>query len=81
MACKSGKRFDGLPDWVWSQDGFEFSGFVPKCIDPTYCLTDPPEPRYLNAIYEKPTQPLKFGDGEIVSYKCKNSSETFLKMN
>lgn len=73
--CTQGKRSDGLPAWVWTADGFEFNGFIPSCIDPTYCETDPPVPFYDNTDYRIPTfGSLKYQDGEVVTYTCKNSS-------
>jgi hypothetical protein len=79
VTCLAKKRKDGLPDWVWSEDGFEFSGFIPKCIDPTYCLTDPPEPKYPTCNYVKPPiGSLKYKDGEIVTYTCQNPSQISL---
>ena len=44
VECVAGERFDGLPDWVWSEDGYEYHSFMPSCVDPTYCETDPPVP-------------------------------------
>ena len=76
VTCMAGKRPDGLPDWVWSADGYEFRGFVPSCVDPTYCETDPPVPFYENTNYKNPTiGSLKYGDGEFVTYTCQNPSK------
>jgi hypothetical protein len=59
-----------------SQDGFEFSKFIPKCIDPTYCLTDPPEPKYPTCSYKNPPLgTLRYMDGEVVTYTCNDPSE------
>jgi hypothetical protein len=72
----TGKRPDGLPDWVWTAEGFEFRGFIPNCYDPTYCETDPPVPTLANADYKNP--PLgtfKYQDGEVVTYTCQNPSK------
>lgn len=72
----SGKRLDGLPDWVWSAEGFEFSGFVPSCYDPTYCETDPPVPDLKNANYKIPAAgSLRYKDGEVITYTCNNPSK------
>jgi hypothetical protein len=79
VTCTPGKRPDGLPDWVWSAEGYEFRGFIPSCVDPTYCDKDPPVPFYDNTDYKKPPLgSLKYGDGEIVTYTCQNSSEYYL---
>jgi len=73
VVCTKGKRADGLPDWVWSVDGIEFQNYMASCFDPTYCLTDPPVPIYNNTNYVTPVLgSLKFGDGEQVTYSCKN---------
>jgi hypothetical protein len=64
---------------VWFKDGFTFSKFIPSCIDPTYCDTDPPEPSTPNVDYTKPDLgSLKYGDGEIINYKCQNPSKILL---
>jgi hypothetical protein len=66
-----------LTDWVWYEDGFEFRSFVPSCVDPTYCQTDPPIPFYGNSDYKiPPFGTLKYGDGEIVTYTCQNPSKS-----
>ena len=76
VRCTQGKRADGLPDWVWLAEGYEFSKFIPSCVDPTYCNTDPPVPNYPNANYKIPAQgTLKYGDGEMVTYTCQNPSK------
>ena len=76
VPCTPGKRYDGLPDWVWSADGYEFSNFIPSCIDPTYCITDPPVPTYPNANYQiPPNGTLKFADGEVVIYTCQDQGK------
>ena len=76
VKCTEGKRSDGLPDWVWNAEGFEFSKFVPSCVDPTYCETDPPVPGYPNADYKIPDPgTLKYADGEFVTYTCQNPSK------
>ncbi len=63
---------------VWFEDGFVFSKFIPSCIDPTHCDTDPPEPSPPNVVYIKPELgSLKYGDGEIINYKCQNPSRLF----
>ena len=73
VTCTKGKRSDGLPDWVWSEENYEFIGFMPKCFDPTYCLKDPPIPRFENADYKIPSPgTLRYKDGEVVTYKCTN---------
>ena len=75
VKCSPGKRADGLPDWVWSAESYEFSKFIPSCVDPTFCLSDPPAPNYPNANYKIPALgTLKFGDGEVVTYTCQNPS-------
>jgi hypothetical protein len=75
VICTKGKRADGLPDWVWSAEGYEFSKFIPSCVDPTYCDTDPPIPKFRNANYKIPLLgSLKFDDGETVTYTCQNPS-------
>ena len=40
VTCEYGYREDGLPDWVWRMDGFEFLKYMPSCYDPTYCEED-----------------------------------------
>ena len=71
-----GKRSDGLPDWVWSADGFEFYGWIPSCYDPTYCETDPPVPALSTTRYRNPPlATLKYKDGEVVTYTCTNPSK------
>lgn len=76
VTCVPGKRSDGLPDWVWSQDDIEFSKFIPKCFDPTYCVSDPPTPTYPTCDYVNPPfGTLRYMDGEIVTYTCQNSSK------
>jgi hypothetical protein len=78
VTCTPGKRPDGLPDWVWSAESYEFRGFIPSCVDPTYCDKDPPVPFYDNTDYKKPPLgSLKYGDGEIVTYTCQNSSKCY----
>ena len=78
VKCLPGKRSDGLPDWVWSQDGFEFSKFIPKCFDPTYCVTDPPVPVYPTCDYRKPPLgSLRYKDGEVIVYTCQSPSRMF----
>ncbi len=63
---------------VWFEDGYVFSKFIPSCIDPTHCDTDPPEPSPPNVVYIKPELgSLKYGDGEIINYKCQNPSRLF----
>ena len=58
-----------------SADGYEFQGFMPGCIDPTYCDSDPPVPFYKNADYKNPPfGTLRYNDGETVTYTCQNSS-------
>ena len=47
VSCVNKKKADGLPDYVWHVKGddgrsHEYRGFVPSCVDPTYCETDPP---------------------------------------
>lgn len=65
-----------MPDWVWSAEGYEFAGFIPNCYDPTYCETDPPIPDLQNADYKNPPLgTLKYQDGEVVTYTCKNNSK------
>jgi len=69
------KRWWNLPK-VWFADGFVFSKFIPSCIDPTYCDTNPPEPSQENVEYTMPELgSLKYGDGEIINYKCRNPSK------
>jgi hypothetical protein len=73
VTCKAGKRSDGLPDWVWEQEGYEFQNFMPSCFDPTFCSDDPPVPVYQNIMYEIPAKgSLRFQDGESVTYVCEN---------
>ena len=73
VTCQQG---DELPDWVWYEDGYAFQNYMPSCVDPTYCLTDPPVPDYQNADYTIPKPgTLKYGDGEIVTYTCQNPGE------
>ena len=75
-----GKRLDGLPDWVWYEDGFEFQKMIPSCIDPTYCESDPPLPQINNVDYtQPPTGSLRFEDGEIIVYTCQDESEIKFK--
>jgi hypothetical protein len=63
---------------VWFEDGFVFSKFIPSCFDPTYCETDPPEPSPPNVDYIEPELgSLKYGDGEIISYRCQNPRKKF----
>ena len=65
---------DGLPDWTWTIDNFEFNGTsVPSCIDPTYCLNKAPPINGTNVIYEEPPLgTLKFQDGKSIVYSCIN---------
>ena len=74
VTCQLGG--DELPDWVWSEDGYAFRNYMPSCVDPTYCLTDPPVPDYKNVDYAMPgLGTLKYGDGEVVTYTCQNPGE------
>ena len=69
-----------MPDWVWSAEGYEFKGFIPNCFDPTPCVTDPPVPELRNAIYKIPQSgSLKYLDGEVVTYTCRNLRKNFYK--
>ena len=76
IKCTTGKRSDGLADWVWYAEGYMFQGFVPSCYDPTYCETDPPVPFYENTFYNIPALgSLRYQDGESVTYTCSNPSK------
>ena len=58
VTCEYGYREDGLPDWVWRMDGFEFLKYMPSCYDPTYCEEDV---YYVpNAVYNVSTKPTVF---------------------
>ena len=50
-----------------------------RCYDPTYCSDDPPVPKKDNAFYDLPNPKgsLKYMDGEVVTYTCKNSVYRF----
>ena len=51
----------------------------PSCFDPTFCEENPPEPQLDNAEYRKPPKgTLKYNDGEVITYRCKEPS-TVLK--
>ena len=76
FCCFKGKRFDGLPDWVWFEDGFEFQKMIPNCIDPTYCESAPPLPQIDNVDYtQPPSGSLRYQDGEIITYTCQDDSK------
>ncbi len=76
VRCEEEKRADGLPDWVWTAEGYEFSKYMPSCFDPTYCEEQPP---FLETAFMYPQTVLpgtfKFEDGEVVTYQCKNPSK------
>lgn len=70
------KRYDGLPDWVWFEDGIEFQKMIPSCIDPTYCESDPPLPEINNVDYTLPPRgSLRYEDDEMIVYTCKDESK------
>ena len=58
---------------------------IPGCVDPTFCVTNPPvpskppeyiEPDLDTVRYTKPKRgSLSYNDGEVVTYKCKNPSK------
>ena len=77
VTCTAGKRPDGLPDWVWSAEGYEFLNLMPSCVDPTFCDTDPPVPYYdTTTRYQvPPLGSFKYNDGEVVTYTCIDPSE------
>ena len=92
VRCENKKTSDNLPDYVWHVKGddgqsHEYRGFVPGCVDPTYCDTDPPttfdtdpptqlDPDDPQVFYRKPSRgSLKFDDGEVVTYTCTNPSK------
>ena len=75
VTCEEGFRSDGLPDWVWRLDGFDFVKYMPSCFDPTYCEDDPPH--VSNAIYNPPPKgTVRYKDGEQVTYICENPGIT-----
>ena len=66
---------DGLPDWIWSVDGYEFEwNEMPSCLDPTYCNDPFPPINGTNVeIIEPPDEgSLKYKDGEHILYRCKS---------
>ena len=66
---------DGLPDWIWSVDGYEFEwNEMPSCWDPTYCNDPFPPINGTNVeIIEPPDEgSLKYKDGEHILYRCKS---------
>ena len=50
-----------------------------RCYDPTYCSDDPPMPKKDNTFYDLPNPKgsLRYMDGEVVTYTCKNSVYRF----
>ncbi|TRY71799.1 hypothetical protein TCAL_10551, partial [Tigriopus californicus] len=71
VQCQSSNSSTELPQWIWTVEGFAFQGFIPSCLDPTYCLTDPPMPP--KGVSSDPFPPLgewKFEDQLELTYTC-----------
>lgn len=81
VTCLPNKQPDGLPDWAFSVEGYEFIRIMPSCFDPTYCDKDPPAPRIKGSVkYRKPSRnSMKFEDGESVKYQCVKDSKYIFK--
>ena len=78
--CTEGKRDDGLPEWIWEVDGYEFKNYIPSCINPTYCEEDPPHVD--SAYYEPPERgTLQYKDETKIIYTCSNPGNTFYNIH
>ncbi len=76
VTCEEGKRSDGLPDWTWRAEGYEYTKYMPSCYDPTFCEKPPPAPTSA-VMYPSTVEPgtYKFEDGEVITYQCRNPSK------